>query len=83
MNKRRRERKQRKHEGKEIPSRHHRKPQAQGGSDDPSNISIVSRKYHMAWSTLFNGHMTVQEIADTINEVWLDPEYELIVRSKE
>lgn len=62
-------------------SKHHRRPKKQGGSNDKSNISYVSKHKHRAWHNLFN-HMTPHEIAEEINDRWLDPDYVLIVRKR-
>lgn len=58
-------------------TRHHRKPRALGGGNDPRNISLVSRKKHQSFHTLF-GSMTVQAIARELNQVWLDREFVLV-----
>lgn len=54
---------------------HHRKPKAQGGTDDPDNLIRVLKSKHEAWSCLFEGTKTPQEIVDEINNVWIDPAY--------
>ncbi len=59
------------------PSRHHRRCRSNHGSNDESNISMVSVKKHQAWHTLFQA-MTPEMICDEINRVWLDPDYEFI-----
>jgi len=62
-------------------SRHHRKPKSLGGNGYPRNISTVNATDHMAWHRLFkNG--TPYEIATKINEVWLDPDYILVVQRR-
>lgn len=53
---------------------HHRKPRSKGGTDHPSNISHVKRKFHEAWHLMFADKSPL-EIAELINEIWLDPEY--------
>lgn len=62
-------------------TRHHRRPVSLKGSDSFRNISWVSKTRHAAWHTLF-GNMTPQDIARTVNSVYLDPDYEFIVRKK-
>jgi len=52
-----------------------------GGGDNQENISIVSKKKHQAWHLLF-GHMEPWDIANEINEVWLDPLYKLDVNRR-
>ena len=59
-------------------TRHHRLPTSIGGSDDPANISMVSETKHQAWHTLFQNKSAI-EICKEINEVWLDPKYELVI----
>jgi hypothetical protein len=63
------------------PSRHHRKCRSLGGSDHKRNISLVPPAQHRAWHTLFE-NMTPEMIAFTINEIWLDPDYEFVVRKR-
>ena len=62
-------------------SRHHRRPVSHGGNSKTYNISYVSPQAHQAWHRLF-GNSKPQEIADTINAVWLDYEFEFIVRRR-
>lgn len=59
-------------------TRHHRRPTSIGGSDDEANISMVSEKKHQAWHTLFR-NMTVFEIAEEINQNFLDAKYQFEV----
>ena len=59
-------------------NRHHRLPKSRGGRDSGQNISVVPVNQHQAWHTMFN-NMQAWEIADKINRVWLDPEYELVL----
>lgn len=63
-------------------TRHHRKPRFWGGKRNQRNISIVPEHKHRAWHLLF-GVQTPEEIAETINETWLDHEWELVARRKE
>jgi hypothetical protein len=62
-------------------SRHHRKPRSLGGKHGEENISLVCSRKHEAWHLLFSNH-TPEHIAIIINNVWLDPHYEFIVRKK-
>lgn len=55
-------------------TRHHRKPQKLGGSNDSKNISYISREAHEAWHLLFN-HQDAAEIARIISDIYLDPDY--------
>lgn len=62
-------------------TRHHRKGKCYGGSDHESNISIVSRKKHQAYHTLF-GDAYLPDVVRQLNEIWIDPKYEIIIRMK-
>jgi hypothetical protein len=57
---------------------HHRRPRSKGGSDAPENISKVSSKEHRAWHIMFN-NMSPTQIAQKINDVWLDPRFKFVV----
>jgi hypothetical protein len=57
-------------------TKHHRKPVALGGLTTKENISHVTHKRHNAWHTLF-GAMTIEEIVEQLNDVWIDPEYKV------
>lgn len=61
--------------------KHHRKPRSLGGGNDKENISVVCRDKHDAWHRLFKNHPP-ERIALIINNVWLDPEFEFVVRKK-
>lgn len=58
-------------------SQHHRKPRSLGGLSTPKNISMVSINQHEAFHTNFS-NMTVPEICDELNKVWIDPDYKII-----
>lgn len=60
---------------------HHRCPESRDGRDVPRNISRVPITKHRAWHTLFKNY-TPQMIADIINKIWLDPDYEFVVVRK-
>jgi hypothetical protein len=62
-------------------STHHRKPRSLGGDDNPRNLSIVQRKMHEAWHLMFQNYEP-QRIANIINESWIDPDFELVVRRR-
>jgi len=62
-------------------SKHHRKPQSQGGDDSERNISVVNQGKHEAWHRLFS-NLHPEIIAIIINQVYLDPDYEFIVRER-
>ncbi len=57
--------------------RHHRLPRSRGGSNQPSNISIVERAQHQAWHLLV-GNMTASEAAAMLTDTWIDPDYYLV-----
>jgi hypothetical protein len=52
-----------------------------GGSNDRENISIVPHNKHVAFHILF-GDKTTQQIADVLNEIWIDSEKQLIVKDR-
>jgi hypothetical protein len=58
---------------------HHRKPSSLGGGNESRNITRVNRKQHMAWHRLFQ-NWTPEDIAEVINDMWLDPNYKMEVR---
>ena len=60
---------------------HHRKPRSLGGTSDARNMSEVPISQHAAWHTLFYNLQPVS-IAHIINEYYLDPDYEFVVRRK-
>lgn len=62
-------------------TRHHRNPRSNNGSDKPENISLVPLKKHQAFHALFSND-DVYKIAEKLNNVWIDPRFELIVREK-
>ena len=53
-------------------NRHHRLSRARGGSNHPSNISIVDEKQHQSFHCLFQDS-TNQGICDALNNTWGDP----------
>lgn len=62
---------------------HHRKPKKLGGSGNiyGPNMVEVSIEKHRAWHMLFD-IKTPQQIAETINATWLDPDWEMVARRK-
>lgn len=61
---------------------HHKLMKSQGGDNSPRNISIVPLNKHRAFHLLF-GNKRPHEIADVLNNIWLDPAYKFItVRRK-
>lgn len=63
-------------------NKHHRKPKSRGGGNSDRNISVVSIAQHQAWHTMF-ANMEPWDIAERINQVWLDPGYRFIVERRE
>ena len=61
---------------------HHRIAKVRGGNNTPSNISLVPDKKHKAFNLLFTGSPTPYYIAKVLNETWIDPRYELVVRRR-
>ncbi len=68
--------------------RHHRRPRSKKGSDGESNVSQVERYRHIAFHYLFKTDdpeqiaLTLNQILETMNEVWIDPAYKLIAVKK-
>jgi hypothetical protein len=67
---------------KKCCSTHHRKPRSIGGKNDPRNVILLPFAKHEAWHLLF-ANFTPEQIAEEINRLYLDPDYELIARKKE
>ena len=63
-------------------NKHHRKPKSLGGTDHPSNLVIVPQNRHAAYHLLFN-EGDPEYVAMVLNQTWIDPEYELVVKRKE
>lgn len=61
---------------------HHRKPSSIGGTNDDRNLSIVRKNHHVFWHGLFNNN-NAHQIAQYINDVWLDPAYIFICEKRE
>lgn len=63
-------------------TKHHRKPRSHGGTNDNRNLSMVTQKRHEAFHYLFmtpdNKCMTPDEIAKTLTDTWIDPDYIII-----
>jgi len=64
--------------------KHHRKGQRYGGTNSypPGNLVTVPIKEHEAFHTLFKDP-TPTNIAEQLNETWLDPEWMMIPIQKE
>lgn len=59
-------------------SRHHKLCRSLGGTNDESNISVVTQTHHNCYHILFSNY-SVQTIASILNEKWIDPRYKLVV----
>lgn len=73
-------------QGKHSPTLHHRQPKSKGGGDftkgGRKNTVLVQRQFHQAWHLLF-GNREAVEIAEIINNEYLDPDYEFVCRKKQ
>jgi hypothetical protein len=63
-------------------TRHHRKPRSIGGTGESRNVVRIPGNRHSAWHLLFQ-NWTAEQIAETINATYLDPDYEFIAVRKE
>jgi hypothetical protein len=54
----------------------------QGGTYIRSNISYVPKNLHDLWSALFPGTMTARQIIREINNIWIDPDYRIVLFRK-
>jgi hypothetical protein len=61
-----------------MKQRHHRKCKSNGGTFAKRNISKVKPKPHEAYHTLFANADTFR-VAEILNEIWIDPDYKLVV----
>jgi len=78
--KKKQERREKRH-AKVSKNKHHRTPKSLGGSDEDHNISSVTIVKHQAYHLLFeNG--TPYDVASILNNVWISPEYQLVVRRR-
>jgi len=72
-----------KHHSPLVQTKHHRKPKRLGGKGNKKNISIIPEHKHHAWNILTNfNQLLPHQIAEVINEVYLDPEFEFICVKK-
>ena len=62
-------------------SRHHRKPTSIGGKTNARNCINLPVYLHNAWHALFQ-NFTPDKIVFMINNYFLDPDYELVLRKK-
>lgn len=62
---------------KQGESRHHRLPRSCGGTEHPSNISVVKTKEHYSWHNLFS-NLTPETIAEIINQKWIPSNYRMV-----
>lgn len=63
-------------------TKHHRKMRCHGGGNEEANISYVPRKKHQAFHTVF-GNMTTPQMVKVLNEVWLDPAWQITATKKQ
>jgi hypothetical protein len=63
-------------------SDHHRKPKSVGGKTTARNISRIPINRHQSWHTLFDNKHP-DEIAEIINDIYLDPDYEFVCIRRE
>lgn len=64
---------------------HHRLPRLQNGTDTfpENNLVVVPKKRHAHWHALFSGNRTLESIVQELNNVWIDPRYEIFIKEKE
>jgi hypothetical protein len=69
-----------------VKNKHHRHPKSQGGTGGRYKgqdfIVWVDQKKHEAWTKLFPGHMTPEDIFNEINNRWIDPRYRLVLERR-
>ena len=61
-------------------TQHHRCPKCRHGGEEPQNISMVPANKHRAWHLLFGDGGNPYEVAGVINNIWLNPKFELVVQ---
>jgi hypothetical protein len=69
------------HRSRDKNSRHHRKCRSNGGTDESRNISWVNKYDHQAYHMLFQ-NFEAERIAEILNNIWIDPAWELIARKR-
>jgi hypothetical protein len=62
-------------------SDHHRQCRSNGGKTEKTNLSKVLENQHRAFHTLFL-NKDAYEIAEILNQTWIDPRFYLVVRTK-
>ncbi len=60
---------------------HHRRPRFLGGTSEARNMIELPQHLHQAWHDLFQAK-TPEQIAATITNYYLDPDWELVARKK-
>lgn len=68
-------------EYREALSTHHRRPRSLDGTNEARNLIELPRSKHSAWHILFQ-NWPAERIAFEINNRYLDPDYEFVVRRK-
>ncbi len=71
------ERRQLKKKQKRDRNTHHKKAVSRGGGNDARNLTPPKRTAHEAYHQLFQ-NMQPPEIAATLTEKWIDPNYVLV-----
>lgn len=73
-------------QGKNSPTLHHRCPKSLGGGDRSrsgrENTIYLRKQYHQAWHLLF-ANLEAVKIAEIINKLFLDPDYEFICQKRQ
>ena len=62
-------------------SHHHRRMKCHQGDSSPQNISVVDKKKHEAYHTLFQS-MTAEKMCDELNANWIDIRFKFICVKK-
>jgi len=62
---------------------HHRLPRSRGGTDfyPKDNLIRVNKYRHANWHRLW-ADMSLEEIVEEMNRLWIDPRYELKIERK-
>ena len=63
---------------REGTSTHHRRCRSNGGTNEPRNLSELTRTKHTSWHNLFY-NFTPERIAEEINARYIDPDWAFIV----
>lgn len=58
-------------------TRHHRRCKSNGGTNEASNISMVTEEQHRAYHLLFKNHPP-QVVASILTHTWIDSRFKLV-----